>query len=172
MKADELKALLGLSPHPREGGCFLRTWESPLMLPRGALPARYKGDRLCGTAIYYLLEPNTFSEMHRLQSDEVFHFYTGAPVEMLQLRPDGGSSVATLGLDFNAGMRPQIVVPQGVWQGSRIITGSAEANLDFSLLGCTVSPGFEFEDYEAGNREHLVRLYPQHAAMIEALTRS
>ncbi|HEY0795889.1 MAG TPA: cupin domain-containing protein [Acidisarcina sp.] len=170
MTAEEIKAMLGLKPHPREGGCFVRTWESREVVPQAALPPCYTGARASGTAIYYLLEPDTFSEMHRLKSDEVFHFYLGAPVEMLQLWPDGTSRVVVLGHDLAAGMRPQLVVPQGVWQGSRMPAGAGEER--FALLGCTVSPGFDFDDYEAGDRAALVRDYPVHRAMIEALTRS
>jgi uncharacterized protein len=171
---EEIKAMLRLSPHPREGGCFVRTWESGELVPQASLAARYTGARSSGTAIYYLLETNTFSEMHRLKSDEVFHFYLGGPVEMLQLWPDGSSRVVVLGKDLTAGMRPQIVVPQGVWQGSRMVDGAAGADRAnrFSLLGCTVSPGFDFDDYEAGDRAVLVRDYPKHQAMIEVLTRT
>jgi uncharacterized protein len=170
MTAEEIKAALGLAPHPREGGCFVRTWESSDIIAPSALPARYSGPRASGTAIYYLLEPNTFSEMHRLKSDEVFHFYFGAPVEMLQLWPDGNSCVVVLGHDLAAGMRPQLVVPRGVWQGSRMVP-SASAD-QFALLGCTVSPGFDFEDYESGDCASLIRDYPSQRRMIEALTRS
>jgi predicted cupin superfamily sugar epimerase len=170
---EEIKSLLGLQPHPREGGCFVRTWQSAEVIPQPVLPTRYTGSRYSGTAIYYLLEADTFSEMHRLRSDEVFHFYLGDPVEMLQLWPDGSSRVAMLGHDLTAGMRPQVVVPRGVWQGSRL--APAPAVLDhqerFALLGCTVSPGFEFEDYESGGRATLTRDYPQHRELIEALTR-
>ena len=173
MTVDEIKSLLGLQPHPREGGCFVRTWESGEIVPQGALPARYSGTRLSGTAIYYLLEAHTFSEMHRLKSDEVFHFYLGGPVEMLQLWPDGTSRIVVLGADLAAGMRPQVVVPHGVWQGSRLAGPRSSAGEGrFALLGCSVSPGFDFEDYEAGGREVLVGKYPEQRKLIEALTRS
>ena len=173
VKIEELKALLDLEPHPREGGCFVRTWQSREVVPHAMLPARYTGPRLAGTAIYYLLEAYTFSEMHRLRSDEVFHFYLGGPVEMLQLLPDGTGRVVMLGHDLAAGMRPQVVVPQGVWQGSRLAArGGAPDEEPFALIGCTVSPGFDFEDYESGDRAALVREYPEHRALIEALTRS
>ena len=169
MTVEEIKLLLGLRPHPREGGCYVRTWEARELIPQAALGHRYTGPRLSGTAIYYLLEPHTFSEMHRLRSDEVFHFYMGAPVEMLQLWPDGTSEVVVLGIDLAGGMRPQIVVPEGVWQGSRLMAGAGDGS--FTLLGCTVSPGFDFDDYETGDRATLIRDYPQHEEMIAALTR-
>ncbi len=166
MTAEEIKRRLALQQHPREGGYFVQTWKAEEEIPLSALPSRYIGPRAAGTAIYYLLEPSTFSEMHRLCSDEVFHFYLGDPVEMLQLWPDGNSRVVVLGSDLAAGMLPQLVVPKGVWQGSRLMPGG-----EVALLGCTVSPGFDYSDYESGICEELVRQYPKHASMIEALTR-
>jgi len=168
ISAQELKTLLHLEPHPREGGWFRQTWKADHdALPQSALPARYAGPRAAGTAIYYLLEPNSFSEMHRLQSDEVFHFYLGDPVEMLQLYPDGGGRQIVLGTDIAGGEWPQVVVPKSVWQGSRLIPGGKLA-----LLGCTVSPGFEYEDYESGRRDDLVRAWPDWRDLIHALTHS
>src|SRR5271170_6506790 len=151
MTAEEIKRLLRLEAHPREGGNFRQTWKSEEEIPLGALPSRYSGARAAGTAIYYLLEPSTFSEMHRLISDEVFHFYLGDPVAMLQLWPDGESRVVILGSDLAAGMLPQLVVPKNVWQGTRLVPGGSVA-----LLGCTVSPGFDFADYETSKRTDLL----------------
>src|ERR1041385_8561277 len=88
MTAEEIIALLKLKPHPKEGGFFAETWRADEAIPPGVLPPRYSGPRAIGTCIYYLLTPTTFSAMHRLQSDEIFHFYLGDPVEMLQLWPD------------------------------------------------------------------------------------
>jgi predicted cupin superfamily sugar epimerase len=137
------------------------------MVPAGVFAdGRYDGPRRTSTAIYYLLEPDTFSEMHLLASDEVFHFYAGDPVEMLQLFADGSSRRLVIGNDLAAGVRPQVVVERGVWQGSRLVAGGA-----WALLGCTVSPGFEFEDYAAGDRAELTRRWPEAAEMILALTR-
>ncbi|HEY7676597.1 MAG TPA: cupin domain-containing protein, partial [Candidatus Methylomirabilis sp.] len=142
MTADALKTLLGLRPHPAEGGFFVETYRAGEGVPAEALPARYGGARAFSTAIYYLLTPDTFSAMHRLASDEVFHFYLGDPVEMLHLFPDGSGRAVTLGPDLLAGMRPQVVVPRGVWQGSRLAPGGRLA-----LLGTTVAPGFDLADY-------------------------
>jgi predicted cupin superfamily sugar epimerase len=167
MKAEELKRMLGLEPHPREGGWFRQTWKAEETIPLGALPAgRYSGGRSAGTAIYYLLEPNTFSEMHKLASDEVFHFYLGDAVEMLQLWPDGSGKRVVLGRDLAGGQFLQTVVPQGVWQGSRLVAGGTVA-----LLGCTVSPGFDYADYASGARRELVRGWPAWSEMIAGLTR-
>jgi uncharacterized protein len=166
MTAEEIKRLLQLEAHPREGGYFRQTWKSDEDIPLAALPPRYSSARAAGTAIYYLLEPSTFSEMHRLISDEVFHFYYGDAVEMLQLWPDGSSRVVLLGSDLSGGTLPQLVVPKGVWQGSRLAPGGSVA-----LLGCTVSPGFDYADYETGKRDELTSEYPEAAEMIEILTR-
>jgi predicted cupin superfamily sugar epimerase len=161
MTAAELKTLLKLEPHPIEGGHFRRTYTSAstLELPRGSRPA--------GTAIYYLLEPGTFSEMHVLLSDEIFHFYLGDPVEMLQLYPDGRSARFILGPGLAAGQHVQLVVPAGVWQGTRLLGDGKVA-----LLGCTVTPGFDFADYRNESYEELSAKWPAEAARIRALTRS
>jgi uncharacterized protein len=166
--AEDVKKLLGLAPHPREGGWFVRTYEASERVEAEAFEdGRYAGARLTGTAIYYLLEPGTFSEMHRLKSDEVFHFYAGDAVEMLQLTADGRGGRVVIGNDLTRGQRPQVVVGRGVWQGSRLVAGGK-----WALLGCTVSPGFEFEDYEAGERAEMCRRWPEFAEEIGALTRS
>jgi len=166
MTAEEIKQFLQLEAHPCEGGYFRQTWKSEEEIPLTALPSRYSGARAAGTAIYYLLEPSTFSEMHRLISDEVFHFYYGDTVEMLQLWPDGSFRVVRLGNELAAGVLPQLVVPKGVWQGSRLVAGGSVA-----LIGCTVSPGFDYADYETGVRAELVRAYPAAAELIGELTR-
>jgi hypothetical protein len=161
MTADEIKSLLNLEPHPIEGGHFRRTYTSAgtLELPRGT--------RSIGTAIYYLLEPGTFSEMHVLDSDEMFHFYLGDPVEMLQLHPDGSSATYILGPNLAAGQHVQLTVPAGVWQGTRLI-----GNGNVALLGCTVTPGFDFADYRNASYEELAAKWPAEASRIKALTRS
>jgi len=166
LTADKIIALLNLKPHPEEGGYFVETYRSSETISEKALPSRYKGVRSFGTAIYYLLTPETFSAMHRLRSDEIFHFYLGAPVEMLQLWPDGSGRILILGTDIMNGMKPQAVIPKGVWQGSRLLNGGR-----FALLGATVSPGFEFVDYESGRRDELVKSYPQYREWIIALTK-
>jgi uncharacterized protein len=161
ISAAEIKALLGLEPHPMEGGYFRRTYTSP-----GTVELE-RGTRRQGTAIYYLLEPGTFSEMHVLDSDEMFHFYLGDPVEMLQLGPDGRSERVTIGPDLAKGQQVQLMVPAGVWQGTRLV-----GNGKVALLGCTVTPGFDFADYRAGSYEELAAKWPAEAEFIRALTRS
>lgn len=160
MTASEIKALLNLQPHPVEGGNFRRTYASvdTIELPRGTRPL--------STAIYYLLEPGTFSEMHVLQSDEIYHFYLGDPVEMLHLYGDGSSAVFTLGPDITAGQHVQLAVPARVWQGARLVDEGKAA-----LLGCTVTPGFDLADYRNASCSELVKNWPAEAGRIRALTR-
>lgn len=166
LTADQIIFFLSLKPHPEEGGHFIETYRSLEIIPETALPGRYKGIRNFGTAIYYLLTPGTFSAIHRLQSDEIFHFYLGDPVEMLQLWPDGSGKVVILGPDILNGMQPQVVVPRGIWQGAKLLKDGK-----FALLGTTVLPGFEFADYESGSRDELVKSHPQYRESIIALAK-
>jgi predicted cupin superfamily sugar epimerase len=161
--AQELIEYLKLQPHPKEGGFFRETYRSPDLLT--ALPGRYPSTRCAGTAIYYLLTPTTFSALHVLRSDEVFHFYLGSPVRMLQLHPDGRGEEVVLGPDVLAGQLPQVIVPHGVWQGSYLEQGG-----DFALLGCTVAPGFDYVDYVHGDRHELTARYPAYREQIARLT--
>jgi predicted cupin superfamily sugar epimerase len=161
MTAEEIKTLLKLEPHPVEGGWYRRTYTSERNV------GLERGVRAVGTAIYYLLEEETFSEMHRVASDEIFHFYLGDPVEMLLLFLDGSSAVLTFGPDLEAGQRPQILVPAGVWQGERLVEGGKLA-----LFGCTVTPGFDFADYQSGNYAELAAKWPAEADRIRKLTRN
>ncbi|MEO5375021.1 MAG: cupin domain-containing protein [Alphaproteobacteria bacterium] len=169
--ADEIVSLLGLVPHPTEGGHFVETYRSGEGVRSGervaavSLPERFGGRRALATAIYYLLRPGTISHLHRLASDEIFHFYIGDPIEMLNLHPDGSGCRLVIGTDLAAGMRPQVVVPAGVWQGARLVPGGR-----FALLGCTVSPGFEYADYTHGDRDALTAAYPVFRTEIADLT--
>jgi predicted cupin superfamily sugar epimerase len=104
--------------------------------------------------------------MHRLRSDEIFHFYAGDPVEMLQLDEPGSGRILRIGNRLDIGERPQIVVPRGVWQGARLAHAGR-----WALLGCTVTPGFEFEDYESGDRAALCAAWPKFHLLICELTR-
>lgn len=165
MTADEIKALLHLQPHPVEGGFYRRTYTSAVSV------ALLGGVRPYGTAIYYLLEEGTFSEMHVLASDEIFHFYLGDPVEMFFLLLDGSSAVVTLGPDLAAGQRPQVLVPAGVWQGARLVDDGKTGGGKVALLGCTVTPGFDFADYRSGKYEELAAGWPLEREWIKRLTR-
>jgi len=153
LNADEIIRRLALKPLPREGGYFRETHRS------ASSPT--------STAIYYLLTVDTFSAMHRLPGDEVYHFYQGDPVELLRLDPDGTGEIVRLGSDLTAGQRPQCVVPGGCWQGSRVTPGGT-----FALMGTTMAPGFDPADYRHGDRDDLTARYPTFAGMIDALTRA
>jgi len=150
MDAERLIQLLDLVPHPEEGGYFRETWRSDLDVEPGE---PYRGRRPAGTAIYYLLTPDTCSALHRLPGDEVFHFYLGDPVRMLLLGPGGRAERVVLGPDPER-MELQHVVPGGTWQGSRLVPGGR-----WALLGTTMAPGFAPEDYEPGSAE-LADAYP------------
>lgn len=164
MTAEEIKNWLRLRSHPMEGGFFRRTYTSQLtvQVERGD----HRVHRSAGTTIYYLLEPDTFSEMHKLASDEIFHFYLGDPVEMLQLWPGGKTKTVILGPDLSVEQHVQLMVPADVWQGSRLLDGGSVA-----LLGCSVYPGFDFKDYSRGSYAELAAGWPDEAERIRALTR-
>lgn len=166
--ASQIIEALRLQPHPIEGGYFRETYRSADSIPAAHLPPRYRAEtgRSIGTAIYYLLTADTFSEMHRLPTEEVFHLYLGGPVRMLQLDPDCGGREILIGPDVLAGQQPQVIVPPGIWQGSRLEPGG-----EFALLGATMAPGFDYADYEQGRRGDLMTQYPQFATIIRDLTR-
>lgn len=165
LSAADIIRMLSLSPLPEEGGFFRETHRSSLKLPARVLPPVYSGSRHAATAIYYLLTAETRSLIHRLPGEEVFHFYLGDPVEMIQLFPEGKALRVLIGSDLEKGMEPQRVVPAGVWQGARLVPGG-----NFALLGTTMAPGFEFGDFEIGDRTLLLRQFPEHADLICALT--
>jgi predicted cupin superfamily sugar epimerase len=165
LTARQVIDILGLEPHPEEGGYYSETHRSAEVHAADVLPGRYRGARRHSTAIYYLLTSETYSHMHRLVTDEVFHCYLGDACEMLQLHADGRGEVVVLGTDLAAGQRPQVVVPAGSWQGMRLVPGG-----ELCLMGCTVAPGFEFADYAHGTRAELVAAYPEFADRITALT--
>lgn len=156
---------LRLVPLTIEGGYFRETYRASLLIPGDGLPNEYGGERNVSTAIYYLLTPETFSSIHRVKSDEVFHFYAGDPVEMLQLWPDGSGRIVVISNDLAAGHEPQHIVPVGVWQGCRLAP-----NGSWGLMGCTVAPGFDYADFELCNRAALIASYPKYEELIAALT--
>lgn len=162
--AQQIIAKLDLKPLPDEGGYFRQIHKAPEQVR----PAkRYPGSRSLYTAIYFLITPDSYSALHRVRSDEIYNFYGGDPVEMVWLLPDGSMQKHVLGPDVAAGMAPQIIIPHGVWQGSRLRPDGA-----YALFGCTVIPGFEYRDFELGRRAALLRKYPMARGEIENLTRS
>jgi len=163
MTAEQIIELFGMKPLPLEGGYYVETYRCARNIP-ASQPDQYCRPRSLCTAILYLVTPESFSRLHRLRSDEIFHFYLGDAVTMLLLRPDGSSDVVTLGTDLLRGHRPQLVVPAGTWQGCCLQPGGR-----FALLGTTMAPGFDPEDFELGGRE-LLQQYPEHHELIRKLT--
>jgi len=166
LTAEEVKKMLKLEPLGVEGGLFAEVYRSTHQLGKEILPNCYSGERSLSTAIYYMLTPETFSAMHRLKGDEIYHFYLGDPVEMLKLKPDGSAEALLLGQNIAAGMRVQQLVCGGTWHGSRLAPGGK-----FALMGTTMAPGFDPADFELGDREKLSAAYPAYAPLIAMLTR-
>lgn len=167
MTAAEIIELLGLIPLPEEGGYYKETYRSSdAGIPTNTYGALVTSKRLASTAIYYLVTPESFSALHRVKSDEIFHFYSGDPVEMIQITPEGEIKRILIGNNLANGEIPQVLVQKGVWQGTRLISGGK-----WSLMGTTVAPGFEFEDFEAGTRAEMLKLFPQHREDIIRFTR-
>ena len=165
--AEEIIEFLGMKPLPGEGGYYVETYRCSEKISPAALPTRYSGARSFGTAILYVLTAETFSAMHRVRSDEIYHFYLGDPVTMLQLYPDGTSEVIILGRQIFSGQQVQVTVPKNSWQGSFVSEGG-----EFALLGTTVAPGFEFTDFELGQRGELLKQYPNKRDLIVKLTQA
>lgn len=165
MTAQDIIRLLKLEKHPKEGGHFRETYRSSQSIAREQLPSAYSAPRSFSTAIYYLITPDSFSALHRLPGEEIFHHYLGDAVEMLLLHADGKSEIVTIGNDLARGQSPQVIVPANTWQGSRLIDGG-----QFALLGCTMSPGFDYADYQHGSRDELLRRYRTQSDRIRALT--
>jgi uncharacterized protein len=159
---DTIIETLGLVPHP-ERGFYRETYRSPAEVQS----SRHGGRRAASTAIYFLVtaqQPATF--LHRLVSDEIFHWYGGGPLEILRLFPDRDWDVAVLGMNLDAGERPQIVVPAGTWFGTELRPGASHC-----LVGCTVAPGFEFADFELAQGPELETRYPGAADRIRRMSR-
>ena len=163
LSANELVSFYNLQPHP-EGGYYVQTYKSEETISSSALPARFEGDRFFSTAIYFLLEQKQFSAFHRIKSDELWHFYTGVGLHIYVIHPDGKGQILKLGADIQNGFSFQHLVPAGCWFASAPV-----ADNSFSFVGCTVSPGFDFNDFELAEKESLLKEYPQHAVWINKL---
>ena len=158
MNADAIIDRLGLKPHP-EGGFYRESYRSEGTAESG------RGQRAHSTAVYFLLRRGETSRLHRLKSDEVWHFYGGGPLTVAEIAPDGTTRETVLGPDLDAGQTPQHVVPAGSWFGAFPAEGT-----DFSFVGCTVAPGFDFSDFEMAARDELTQRFPHAAALIRKLT--
>ena len=164
MNARDLVERLGLQPHP-EGGWFAETYRATESVAAAALPARFGGERSLSTAIYFLLEAGQCSRLHRIRSDEVWHFYAGDPLLVVEIDPAGALRTTRLGSDPGGGCVFQHVVPAGAWFGAALAEGGR-----FALVGCTVAPGFDFADFVLADRSALLASYPAHGDWIRRLT--
>ena len=155
---------LKLEPHP-EGGYYRETYRSQGEIDEANLGEGYEGKRNYSTCIYFLLTSDSFSALHRIKQDEIWHFYKGAPIHLHIISETGVQTEVIIGSDIEKGETPQYVVEGGCWFGAELINPNS-----YSLVGCTVSPGFDFKDFELRTRKELVALFPEHAALISKLT--
>lgn len=157
---------LGLQRHP-EGGYYRESYRSGESVAVTALSDRYAGSRNYATAIYYLLEGDDFSAFHRLLTDEIWHYYGGCGAKLHLLNPAGTYTLLRLGANLSESEHPQVTVPAGTW-----FAAEPSARQAFILAGCTLSPGFDFADFEMGDRDVLCGQFPDHSDLIGRLTRS
>ena len=162
-RVHELITTLDLSPHP-EGGHYRETYKSDLFFDADKEAPSFPGRRSCGAAIYFLLEGKDVSRLHRIKADELWHFYEGSPLTVHVIHPDGTLEEICLGPDTAQGETFQALVTAGCWFGASLAKGG------HALVGCTTHPGFEFQDFEMGEREELLKQWPQHEALIKKLT--
>ena len=162
---EEIVAHYQMLQHP-EGGYYKETYRSDEMIPQKALHSRFGGDRYLSTAIYFLLDQGNFSAFHRIKSDETWHFYAGQALEIFVLSANGTLQIIQLGNQIQMGETFQATVPAGAWFASRPAPKTA-----FSLVGCTVAPGFDFADFELAQADALVLEFPQHETLIRSLCR-
>lgn len=155
---------LQLQPHP-EGGYFKETYRSQGIIPNDSLDQAYSGDRNFSTAIYFLLTSDSFSAFHKINQDEIWHFYDGSPIRLYMISPEGELSSQLIGSNLEQGELPQFVVPGGYWFSAEVVNSKS-----YSLVGCTVSPGFSFEDFVMLPCEDLVKMFPEHREMIIKMT--
>jgi uncharacterized protein len=154
-----------LQPHP-EGGWYTQTYKSIGTIPSCSVPEEFPDSRPYSTAIYFLLEKGNYSAFHRIKSDECWHFYYGDPLEIFVLKQNGELQIITLANNFEETQHFQFIVPANSWFASRPAAGSA-----FSFVGCTVSPGFTFEDFELAKQTELISTFPTHKEIIIQLCR-
>jgi predicted cupin superfamily sugar epimerase len=165
MTVDILVKALDLLPHP-EGGFYKETYRSPVKLSPQCLSTDFSGERNIATGIYFLVEKGNFSALHKIKSDETWNFYSGDALEVIEIDEAGNVKTTLIGPDILKGERFQYTVKANTWFGSRVST-----NGQFSLVGCTVYPGFDFNDFEMAARSVLIKQFPQHEGIISELTR-
>jgi uncharacterized protein len=164
--AQQIIDLFGLKPHPT-CGFTNETFRSAIHVPKAILPPGYDGGRPLGGVLYFLVTPGSQIRLHRIRSDQMYHHYFGDPLEVLLLYPDGKSEAKTVGPDFAAGMRPQLMLPGNTWHASRMAAGAK-----FAMLGTSVWVRPEPTDVEMGDAEKLSIAYPAAKKQIDAFTKS
>lgn len=162
MTVREIINNLRLEPLPGEGGYYRETWRAAHKLSAACMPSGFVGEHCLETCIYYLITPESFSQMHKLPGTEIWHFYLGDPAEQLQITPDGKVENIILGSHITKGQQLQVVVPANTWQGTRLREGGK-----FALFGTTMTPGFEFSDFIPGHPDSLMKSYPASADEIK-----
>jgi predicted cupin superfamily sugar epimerase len=165
MDANEVIEKFGLTPLPEEGGFYKETYRDSGIIPGGT--ANLEIDHSYSTCIYYLITPEEFSGLHAVKSTEIFHFYAGDPVEMVQITEDGELTKVVMGNDLTTDQTPQVIVSPHIWQGTKLLDGGK-----WALLGCTVAPGFEFSDFINGTYSQLADKFPEHKDIIKDYTHS
>ena len=163
--AEKIIDRLNLQPHP-EGGYFKEVYRSSDIIEADALPEAFKTERNYSTSIYFLLTSDNFSAFHKINQEEVWHFYDGSPLLLYTISPSGELTEIKIGRDLENGEVPQYVVPRNYWFAAKSIQQNA-----FSFVGCTVAPGFDFSDFTLAKQEFLIKKYPQHKKIIEEFTR-
>lgn len=156
---------LELLPHP-EGGFYKEVYRSKEVIPTSALAEKYEGERNVCTSIYFMLTSGNFSAFHRINQDEIWHFYQGEAIELHIISPQGKHKLVMVGHDFTKGEVPQVVVPARHWFAAKVSVDNS-----FSLVGCTVSPGFDFRDFELAKGTKLIKEFPEHVSLISDFTR-
>ncbi len=155
---------LKLAKHP-EGGYFREVYQANEIISKKSLPERYSSFRPFSTSIFFLLKGNEFSAFHRLKSDEIWHFYDGTPLLLYLIDSKGKLTTIRVGRNPDRSETLQFVIPKGFWFAAEVTDKNS-----YSLISCTVSPGFDFEDFELGSKKYLIAKYPQHKVLIDRLT--
>ena len=148
-----------------EGGYYRENYRSQLNIYKDILPESFHGDRSAATCIYFLLEKDSFSAFHKIASDEIWHFYSGDCLIIYEIKNDGSLLEHRLGPNPESHESFQVVVKAGNWFAAKLNGGG-----EYALAGCTVSPGFDFDDFEMAKREILLRDYPEYESLIISLT--
>ena len=162
---EQLIKILDLKAHP-EGGYFKETYRSEGIIPKSSLPDAYSGDRNYCTGIYFMLTAGNFSAFHKIHQDEMWHFYDGSALRIHIISNEGEYRNQLVGRNLANGELPQFVVEGGSWFASEVVEGG-----DYSFVGCTVAPGFDFEDFVLAQGESLITQFPRHKNIIQKLTR-